>query len=169
LLDGSCYFDSGIIPDLDTNTELKMQVNSGPYLAGARDAGYKYGVTVTDNFYAVRGTVSSAAKSAVFWSADWVIKQIGNKAVFNSSEVDLDAAESLSLTTTYYIGNMNNDGSAYTGQGLVGRIYYVKIFSGSDLVRDMVPVKKSDGSLCMYDKVTKAYYMNLGTGTLRES
>lgn len=35
-------------------------------------------------------------------------------------------------------------------------------------VADMIPVKKSDGTLCLYDKVRKKYIYNAGTGTLKE-
>lgn len=54
------------------------------------------------------------------------------------------------------------------GTGVVGKIYYAQIYSGSNLVADMIPVKKSDGTLCLYDKVRKKYIYNAGTGTLKE-
>lgn len=50
----------------------------------------------------------------------------------------------------------------------MGKIYYAQIYSGDTLVADMIPVKKSDGTLCLYDKVRKKYIYNAGTGTLKE-
>lgn len=167
-VDGNCYFDTEILPDQNTNTEAKLYVKSGTiYICGAMDDKYKYGYTTTDNFYAVRGSVSSAAKNAVFWEDAWTIKQNGATATFGNNSVTLDNAGNFILTSPYYIGCMSKNGEA-AGAGLKGKIYYAKIYSGSNLVADMIPVKKSDGTLCLYDKVRKKYIYNAGTGTLKE-
>lgn len=167
-LDGNCYFDTEILPDQNTNTEAKLYVKSGTtYICGARDGKYKYGYSVTDNFYVVRGSVSSAVKNTAFWEDAWTIKQNGATATFGNNSVTLDNAGNFTLTSPYYIGCMSKNGEA-AGVGLKGKIYYAKIYSGSNLVADMIPVKKSDGTLCLYDKVRKKYIYNAGTGTLKE-
>lgn len=167
-VDGNCYFDTEILPDQNTNTEAKLYIKSGTtYICGARDDKYKYGYTVTDNFYAIRGTVSSAAKNTAFWEDAWTIKQNGATATFGNNSVTLDNAGNFALTSPFYIGCMSKNGEA-AGAGLKGKIYYAKIYSGSNLVADMIPVKKSDGTLCLYDKVRKKYIYNAGTGTLKE-
>ena len=167
-LDGNCYFDTEILPDQNTNTEAKLYVKSGTtYICGARDDKYKYGYSMTDNFYAVRGSVSSAAKNTAFWEDAWTIKQNGATATFGNNSVTLDNAGNFTLTSPYYIGCMSKNGEA-AGAGLKGKIYYAKIYSGSNLVADMIPVKKSDGTLCLYDKVRKKYIYNAGTGTVTE-
>lgn len=168
-LDGNCYFDTEILPDQNTNIKAKWNLQSGPYIAGARDDNYKYGYSFTDNIYAVRGTVNSAAKSVVFWADDWVINQTGADfqatSGTNSYTVTNDAIDSFTLTSPYYLGNMSKNG-APAGAGVKGKIYYAQIYSGNTLVADMIPVKKSDGTLCLYDKVRKKYIYNAGTGTL---
>lgn len=167
-VDGNCYFDTEILPDQNTNTEAKLYVKSGTtYICGARDDKYKYGYSTTDNFYVVRGSVSSAVKSTAFWEDAWTIKQNGATATFGNNSVTLDNAGNFTLTSPYYIGCMSKNGEA-AGVGLKGKIYYAKIYSGSNLVADMIPVKKSDGTLCLYDKVRKKYIYNDGTGTLKE-
>lgn len=167
-VDGNCYFDTEILPDQNTNTEAKLYVKSGTtYICGAMDDKYKYGYSTTDNFYAVRGSVSSAAKNTAFWEDAWTIKQNGATATFGNNSVTLDNAGNFTLTSPYYIGCMSKNGEA-AGAGLKGKIYYAKIYSGSNLVADMIPVKKSDGTLCLYDKVRKKYIYNAGTGTLKE-
>lgn len=167
-VDGNCYFDTEILPDQNTNTEAKLYVKSGTtYICGARDDKYKYGYSMTDNFYAVRGSVSSAVKNTAFWEDAWTIKQNGATATFGNNSVTLDNAGNFTLTSPYYIGCMSKNGEA-AGAGLKGKIYYAKIYSGSNLVADMIPVKKSDGTLCLYDKVRKKYIYNAGTGTLKE-
>lgn len=167
-VDGNCYFDTKILPDQNTNTETKLYVKSGTtYICGARDDNYKYGYTTTDNFYAVRGSVSSAAKNTAFWEDNWVIKQNGATTTFGNNSVTLDNAGDFALTSPYYIGCMSKNGEA-AGTGLKGKIYYSKIYSGSNLVADMIPVKKSDGTLCLYDKVRKKYLYNKGSGAVTE-
>lgn len=167
-LDGNCYFDTEILPDQDTNTKAKWNLQSGTtYIAGARDDNYKFGYTCTDNFYAVRGTVNSSAKSANYWNGDWIINQTGVSYQFGDTTVATDAIDSFTLTSPYYLGNMSKNG-APAGTGVTGKIYYAQIYSGDTLVADMIPVKKSDGTLCLYDKVRKKYIYNAGTGTLTE-
>lgn len=166
-VDGNCYFDTEILPDQNTNTEAKLYIKSGTtYICGARDDKYKYGYTVTDNFYAIRGSVSSAAKNTAFWENTWTIKQNGSTFTFGGNSVNTDPISSFKLTSPLYIGCMSQNGKA-AGTGLKGKIYYSKIYSGSNLVADMIPVKKSDGTLCLYDKVRKKYIYNSGSGTVK--
>lgn len=167
-VDGNCYFDTEILPDQNTNTEAKLYIKSGTtYICGARDDKYKYGYTVTDNFYAIRGTVSSAAKNTAFWADVWTIKQNGATTTFGNNSVTLDNAGNFALTSPFYIGCMSKNGEA-AGAGLKGKIYYAKIYSGSELVADMIPVKKADGTLCLYDEIRKKYLYNKGSGAVTE-
>ena len=124
-------------------------------------------VSCTDNIYVVRGTVSSAAKNAPFWANDWIIEQTNASCKVGDTIVATDAIDSFKLSSPYYLGNMSKN-STPAGTGVVGKIYYAQIYSGDTLVADMIPVKKSDGTLCLYDKVRKKYIYNAGTGTLKE-
>lgn len=167
-VDGNCYFDTEILPDQNTNTETKLYIKSGTmYICGARDNNYKYCYTVTDNFYAVRGGVSSAAKDAPYWEDVWVIKQNRATATFGNNTVNLDEVGNFVLTSPFYIGCMSKNGEA-AGAGLKGKIYYSKIYSGGNLVADMIPVKKSDGTLCLYDRIRNKYIYKSGTGMITE-
>lgn len=167
-LDGNCYFDTEILPDEKTNTKARWNLQSGTtYIAGARDDNYKIGYSCTDNIYVVRGTVSSAAKNAPFWANDWIIEQTNASCKVGDTIVATDAIDSFKLSSPYYLGNMSKN-STPAGTGVVGKIYYAQIYSGDTLVADMIPVKKSDGTLCLYDKVRKKYIYNDGTGTLKE-
>lgn len=167
-LDGNCYFDTEIMPNEKINTKAKWNLQSGTtYIAGARDDNYKFGYTCTDNIYVVRGTVSSAAKTTNYWNGDWIINQTGVNFQVGNDTVATDSIDSFAISSPFYLGNMSKN-SAPAGAGVVGKIYYAQIYSGDTLVADMVPVKKSDGTLCLYDKVRKKYIYNAGTGTLTE-
>lgn len=45
-----------------------------------------------------------------------------------------------------------------------GKFYYVKIYDGSNLIKDYIPCLDKNGVACMYDKVSKQYAYNSGTG-----
>ena len=47
-----------------------------------------------------------------------------------------------------------------------GRIYYLKIYDGDTLVRDFIPMKRDmDNEIGLYDKITKQFFTNQGTGS----
>ena len=165
-LDGNCYFDTELLADINTNTEQKINVKSGStYLFGARDNNYKFGFSVTDNFYAVRGVLSSGAKNTTYWEADWIVKQNKETFRFNDQQVQCDTIQELSMTSPMYIGNMSNN-NAMAGNGMIGKFYYLKVYSGTTLISEIVPVRKSNRTLCLYDKIRKKYMYNKGSGTL---
>ena len=49
--------------------------------------------------------------------------------------------------------------------GLVGRMYYFKLWNNGTLVRDMIPVLDWNMTPCMYDKVSGQFFYNQGTGS----
>lgn len=67
-VDINAYFDTEIIPDADTDFEIKARVESadisGTSIVGVRDANNKYTVSITDNWYCTRGALSSTAGTA---------------------------------------------------------------------------------------------------------
>ena len=48
-------------------------------------------------------------------------------------------------------------------------VYYFKVYDGDTLVRDYVPALNSKNQAGLYDKVTKNFYLPIGTGTLYHS
>ena len=62
-----------------------------------------------------------------------------------------------SFTKSYNLNICNS------GENL--KIYYCKIYDNNELVRDFIPTKRiSDNVICMYDKITKQFFLNEGTG-----
>lgn len=173
-VDINAYFDTEIIPDADTDFEIKARVESadisGTSIVGVRDANNKYTVSITDNWYCTRGALSSAAGTAAYWdeASGWIIKTNDNVFSFNETEIELDDVNDLAFTQSIYVGNVNNNGEPYTGKGFSGEIYYLKIYKSELLIADIIPVKKTDGTLCLYDKVRQKYLYNLGTGKVSE-
>lgn len=76
---------------------------------------------------------------------------------------------SVSSTSTSLLNTNNTTLKLFTRGDLngktSGRVYYVKQYNGTSLVHDIVPVKRvSDGLVGMYDKTTKKFHKNSGTG-----
>lgn len=82
----------------------------------------------------------------------------------------------------YYVKNLQNNsnivtGSAYNIQKRTspfgvfgntndrGKIYYVKLYEGDTLVRDLIPVLDSNNTPCFFDKINNNFYYNTKTGT----
>jgi len=63
-----------------------------------------------------------------------------------------------------YLFTQNNAGSPET-PGTHSRIYYLQMYDNLVLVRDFIPVLDTNNVPCMYDKVTKTFFYNIGTGT----
>lgn len=69
-------------------------------------------------------------------------------------------------TTTYknVIMFTQHSGGNYELPGANCRIYYFKMYDNDVLVRDFIPVLDENNVPCMYDRVTKQFYYNSGTG-----
>ena len=57
-------------------------------------------------------------------------------------------------------------GNSVMESNFYGKIYYFKLYDDqNNLIRDLIPVLKENTIPCMYDRVTKQFYLNSGTGT----
>lgn len=170
----TAWFDTGYTPNANTKTEIKLGIDTlrteGCYFCGARDNTNKFTLSGTDTFYATRGKLTSAAKPfgvSTSVVGDFVFKQEGNMAYANEFSVTLDSVDSLNFTTHYVIGNSSSPDGVMEGLGLIGKIYYAKIWDNDDLVVDLIPVRRyEDEAACLYDKVSKSYILNSGTGAV---
>lgn len=175
-VDKSCYFDTGIVPNDNTRFNLKVHPKdtqiSGSWFFGVRSDLSKYTLSITDFWYCTRGSIESAAGKSAYWSDIWTVSQksgMPNTFTFNGTDVSINDASGMDFNNhTAYICNVNNNGQPYTDAGFGGDLYFCQIFDGSNLIADFVPVKKTDGTLCLYDKISKNYRYNLGTGSISE-
>lgn len=70
--------------------------------------------------------------------------------------------ENIDNNFNIYVFKFNNGGIPAGGGR--GTLYYLKIYDNDILVRDLVPVLDTNGVACMFDKVTKQFFYNAGTG-----
>lgn len=58
-----------------------------------------------------------------------------------------------------------NNGDTADNRCFKGKVYDFKIYDRDVLIQHLIPVLDSNNTLCMFDKMTKKFYYNLGTGT----
>lgn len=82
-----------------------------------------------------------------------------NSLVTNISQVLNASASNYEVPLFGARWNSNNVVYKY-----IGRIYNVKISKGKDIIIDFIPALDKDKRPCMFDKVSKMYFYNQGTG-----
>lgn len=108
---------------------------------------------------------------------DWEIGQISGQYYMKNIQTDeVHTAGSVSYFPNYPMGIFDRwsysaynqwTGQVYSSNGSrTGKFYYVKIWEGNTLVRDIIPVLDENGTPCVYDKVTKQYFYNKYNGII---
>lgn len=86
----------------------------------------------------------------------------GQFIIDNNSYAIASSTRTKTTETNMYIMN----GAITSSPNAKMKLYAFKMYDKNELVRDMIPVKrKSDNAIGLYDKVTKKFYANAGTGT----
>lgn len=70
---------------------------------------------------------------------------------------------SLDKTMRMYIFADNGNGTAFAHATM--KLYYFQLYDNGTIVRDFRPCLDPEGEACLYDKVTKMYFRNSGTGS----
>lgn len=167
ILDGSCYFNTGIKPEATINIEAKF-----------------YSTTGVQNCICGCATVieTNSTTQVVMMRVNWSNYQFMRG--YNKAD-----AVNLSTKATddgYYLGSGSSDGTygmpseldlyigalnvAGTSQSYVcksgTKICYVKITINDVTVGDFNAALDNEGNPCLYDKISKQFIYNIGTGTL---
>lgn len=169
---GTQYINTGYYPNTNTNAKYKVLVSSfseyGPHLLSSHNYFFPY-FRIKD--YALKCTINKTQFGINNYQFA-TNKEYEFEAIWND-KILIDGVEKLTLDT--YTKTETRDDmplyiGAYMGEGhsdytLSGKIYYCKIYDGNTLVRDLLPVRRrSDNEICLYDKITKTYFTNAGTG-----
>ena len=62
------------------------------------------------------------------------------------------------------LGDVNNGWFTSNTNSAVGKIYSAKVTINGELVRDFLPALDTSNVPCLYDKISKKYFYNSGTG-----
>ena len=174
---GSQYINTGIIPTANTKVETTFKTSTNSrWLFGSRTS------TSATNIYAVYFNSATLLWYQIRMSGD--AKSVDNyfnkisyltttrsEFILNGKTTSGFGTDALgSSTWPMYIGSVNTAGKAdgTSGRHFVGELYSFKIWDGTTLVRDFVPVVRSrDGVAGLYDMVENKFYTNIGSGSFK--
>lgn len=178
---GTQYIDTGAIVDSNTGFDITFEVLNGqsgsPYynLFGVRGNDSSGGTGETQNFFRIdtipvdsnSGTEfkygSTVYNSGIKDTSKINIKLL-NKVYTKPDGSTITVAGTITSGLSMYIGCINKAGAAY-GNLASMKVYRFKIYSGSTLAHDFIPVQRvSDKVLGLYDLKTSVFKTNLASG-----
>ena len=178
---GTQYINTGAIVDSNTGFDITFEVLNGqsgsPYynLFGVRGNDPSGGTGETQNFFRIdtialdnnTGTEfkygSTVYNSGIKDTSKINIKLL-NKVYTKPDGSTITVAGTITTGLPMYIGCINKAGSAY-GNLASMKVYKFKIYSGSTLTHDFIPVQRvSDKVLGLYDLKASVFKTNLASG-----
>ena len=166
------YIDTDIIPNQDYSIELKYTLESGTG-AGAAIFGSRKndrtGVFISRysggwiGYGSYEQSVSSSLPmtSSNIYHVKWEKNKIYK--IENNNPVLICTCTPNTFTSLYNLCIFREGNN--TGNYASGKLYFMKIWDEHDnLVRDYIPVLDKEGTPCLYDKVSKICFYNLGDG-----
>lgn len=159
---GTQFIDTKIIP---TNHMTEIKFDFGTYSSDEHLFGtslaetYYHFTTYNDKYYWGQNGVEANGGSFTTGIHTLVYNGENYSVVLDGTQ--LGTGSKIASSTTLWLGRRQS------ATNLQGTIYYVKITDKSTgrLVRDFIPCKDPNGTVCLYDKITKQYFYNSGTGT----
>ena len=176
---GIQYIETGIIPDENTGIYIKVLTkgsngNNDNYIIGCRnDSNNTRWVIGRSNIGLYYGYGSVSGTHLTFTNADNYnnliyeskLNYLNDKKWFAKYDICTveDQIAALSFTPQYNIRLFGSAGITADYTRAAAAIYFVKISQGSQIIMDLIPVRK-DGIGYMYDKISNKLFENVGTG-----
>jgi hypothetical protein len=169
---GSQYIDTEYkISSENMKVEFKCEISdatNGLSLFGSRGSGYdlvpytsiSYGSGVFKHWVGGDLGVMSVAYSTT--SANTVVYTLENNVLscdINGTLSSVAFSGSIKSGSNFFIFGLNDAGSSSDRAGGY-KLYYLKLYDNGRIVRDLIPVKRTDGTVGMYDKITQTFYGN---------
>lgn len=161
-------FDTGVVPTMLTKVEIKLHTVSSFTcdLFGRRSsssAADRFGVYLTNSlFNAYVGNTQTGNTNCNTAGKDCVIVLDAASIAVNGIEYPLGAdslGESDRSMHLFYINTPENRNTVFKGD-----FYYMKIWENEVLIREFVPVIKTDGKVALLDKVSGSLFENMKNG-----
>lgn len=160
---GTQYVDTGIKPDQTYTLEVKYQTaqTSAGGIAVSDQNWQSNGFGIWCNAVAFGNQTS---QDVTLYGAD-PIEAVLNQSglIVNGEQAWAPAAATFTAAANMTICALNRNGSI--SEKLTGKIYYVRLLSNGQAVRDFVPCIDPSGAVGLYDLVGQQFYGNAGTGT----
>ena len=172
--DGNAYINAGFQPNGNTRFEckwnsLRTDKTNNLTVFGARQDWNKNQVQLSDyNSSGVVGYYGYSDSSGANWTTlnyvgnyDLICSHLGTTFYRDNDNgvTSTIANKSFSVGKDMYVFALNNNGSV--GERQPFRLYYLKFYDGSTLIRNFVPAQdKKTGTYGLYDKLNNQFYGN---------
>lgn len=160
---GTQYVDTGAKPDQTYTLEVQFQTaqTSAGGIAVSDENWQSNGFGIWCNAVAFGNQTS---QDVTLYGADPIEVTLNRGGlVVNGERVWTPTAATFMAAANMTICALNRNGSI--AEKLTGKIYYVRLLSNGQAVRDFVPCKNASGAVGLYDTVEGQFYANAGTGT----
>ena len=165
------YIDTGFKPNNKTSVIADVTVltsNKSEYWFGAWNVAYNNGAFAVcndgGNLYTGYGNSGGGSNPRIAAGRHTIHFTNGVTYVDGSLHTDRSAGGTFQVNHNLYIFGQNRAGSFLTGQSEKLHIHSLKVFDDGVLVRDYVPVLRNDGEYCFYERVSRSFANNVGTG-----
>jgi hypothetical protein len=158
-LNGNQYIDTGITYQTCTiNTAIKYNAGlNARMLSGWSDIQATYWGMNTNECLELGGGIVATGINLTEYSVLNIYVDATNETITASvGDTSISrVGDQPNGVPTYKIGCSTTTSS----NKVIGNVYYHKVYDvDGKLVRDMIPVNRSDGVVCMYDRVENKYY-----------
>lgn len=168
--DGNAYIDTGV----KLSNTGKWEFKSYAIISGTRFLGNTYGEATTGSI-CIATTDSGYTHVPYKYSMQWndnYINPVTNwddplsiVFEFKPGEQSMTVNGVQHKTSSFQETTLMGDKNIFVFATESTRrhrssFYYLKIYTGTELVRDFIPVKDEDGTPCLYDQITKQFFYN---------
>lgn len=163
------FFDSGIAEDsraIAVSCKFYTAAPANNYMYGTKQNGSNCvfnGVYSNDTFEVNYTEVSFTAANTI------VMAQSVSGTTLSYNINGMTGTKTMSGSPSGYhilIGACYRNTGAERPYGAPLRVYYFRIVKDGATVRDLIPVRKADGTVCLWDDVTETFITPSGSGTV---
>ena len=164
---GTQYINTGICADNNTRIVIKAYSTAGYSVYGSNQSGAQFNLTATTStnpgqMYFYWGSGGKSA-TVTYLSQVHTFEQDKNVCKIDGTTIHTYSNATWTGTHPLYLFARNNNNAVNDIGGTV-RIYSCQIYKSGSLIRDYVPAVNGAGQVGLYDNVTKAFYLNAGSG-----
>ena len=172
---GTQYIDTGYQPNNNTRVVVKYAPNTSTWgVFGGRvgSSGTAFTVMYQSSGKTLRYNYNKGSLTSTLTLTTETFTLDADRGVltvYNSNGENIyhgiagSAENDFSVPYNIFFPGINTSGKVSNATGGM-TIYYFRIYDNTTLVRDFIPALDNNGTPCMYDKITKTFFYNAGTG-----
>ena len=169
---GTQFIDTGFKPNQNTSVELSVTIPSSSadvtrFFESRNGNNYQeFGIINFKDSNNILQFRYNSRISTTKLNADTKYKITTNKNKLYVDDVLKITANTSTFQVNYDLAIFGfANGSNPVADTSTYRLHYFKLYNNGTLIRDFIPVKDLNNIVCLYDKVSKTFFYNAGTGT----